>query len=122
MCFPHWAAMLLTAVAGIAVAGCGDTDRPAADAGLGPPAPLAESSETSAAASRAETGHPGQPEEKVPAHEAGPPASSGASHAGQPLNVEGAGSFRTLFVAIEAAGLKATLAEACTIYSFCSNR
>ena len=103
MSFRHWTSVTLAASFTVYVAGCGYGDR--------------QSGGTSPAEGRSN-----EIVVETPAVAVGSPASGDVtdasavettdqSHDEQPLEIEGIGSFKTLFSAIEVAGLKQTLAD-----------
>ena len=110
MLYKRWASTILAASVAVSVAGCSDSNRRA--------------TETSDQTVSTETAADSRPMQDAD-HDNGSDHADADQHAvesvaeeaseqyhdGKPLEVEGVGSFATLFAAIEAAGLKDTLSE-----------
>jgi len=110
MLFRHWASTVLAASVAVSIAGCSDSNRPASETSdqTVSTEPATDAAPMQDADHANGSGHAdaAQHVEEAVADEA-----SEQSHDGEPLEVEGVGSFTTLFAAIEAAGLKDTLSE-----------
>lgn len=104
MFFRHWASTILAASCAVSVVGCGNSNE--SSPASGDQTVSAEPAEDSSPMGDAGHEDGDQHADEVDAREA-----SEESHDGQPLEIEGVGSFKTLFAAIKAAGLKDTLSE-----------
>ena len=104
MFFRHWASTILAASCAVSVVGCGKSNE--SSPASGDQTVSAEPAEDSSPMGDAGHEDGDQHADEVDAREA-----SEESHDGQPLEIEGVGSFKTLFAAIKAAGLKVTLSE-----------
>ena len=104
MFFRHWASTILAASCAVSVVGCGNSNE--SSPASGDQTVSAEPAEDSSPMGDAGHKDGDQHADEVDAREA-----SEESHDGQPLEIEGVGSFKTLFAAIKAAGLKDTLSE-----------
>jgi uncharacterized surface protein with fasciclin (FAS1) repeats len=110
MLFRHWASTILAASFAVSVVGCSNSNEAAPESGG--QTVSAEPAEDSAPKDDADHDHAsGHEDGDQHADEEVAEEASEESHDGKPLEIEGVGSFKTLFAAIDAAGLKDTLSE-----------
>ena len=110
MLFRHWASTILAASFAVSVVGCSNSNEAARESDN--QTVSAEPAEGLAPMDDADHDHAsGHEDGDQHSGEAVAEEASEETHDGKPLEIEGVGSFKTLFAAIEAAGLKDTLSE-----------
>ena len=110
MLFRHWTSTILAASVAVSVVGCRNSNEaaPESDDQTVSAEPAENSGPMDDADHDRTSGH-GDGDQHADDGVAEEP--SDESHDGKPLEIDGVGSFKTLFAAIEAAGLKDTLSE-----------